>query len=407
MSQHWEDWPMSLRKFALEAFQGCETEADQDKVSAILENMLKKAFANGTVFSIDWSKQKLPDPGSSTSSSSFATNYNHGSRERSRKRSESRSRLSRERNSRKRSRSRSGSRTRLSRARSRKRSGSRSRSSRNRSKKYHNSNNIRSRSRSRSPTKSPKSPTSAPDQAITGTCQDLEKQYLRLTSAPDPSTVRPLNVLRKSLEMVVRYWQTANNRDYHYACDQLKSIRQDLTVQFIRNSFTVLVYETHARIALEIGDHEEFNQCQSQLKSIYQYVPSDNQYEFLGYLILYLIFTENTTEIQLTLSRLPCDSKYHPVIDHALKVRCAWSLQNYHRLFSLYKNAPAMSAKIMDWFIERERKQAIKVIMKSYRPNVPLEFVSSELAFHSIDDCLEFVNKHAPTKEPFFYFSNT
>jgi len=202
--------------------------------------------------------------------------------------------------------------------------------------------------------------------------------------------------------MVVRYWKTSSTRDYHYACDQLKSIRQDLTVQFIRNSFTVLVYETHARIALEIGDHEEFNQCQSQLKSLYEFVPSDDQYEFLGYLILYLIFTENTTELQLTLSKLPPDSLKHPVIDHALKVRRAWSLSNYHRLFSLYRQSPAMSAKIMDWFIERERKQAIKIIMKSYRPNVPLGFVSEELAFDSVDDCLEFATKHAQTKEPFF-----
>lgn len=204
--------------------------------------------------------------------------------------------------------------------------------------------------------------------------------------------------------MVVKYWQTnaSNNREYHYACDQLKSIRQDLTVQFIRNSFTVLVYETHARIALEISDQEEFNQCQSQLKSLYEFVPSDNQYEFLGYLILYLIFTENTTELQLTLSKLSLDCRRHPVVDHALKVRRAWSLNNYHRLFSLYKQSPAMSARVMDWFIERERKQAIKVIMKSYRPNVPLAFVSEELAFASTDDCLEFANKHAQTKEPFF-----
>lgn len=238
------------------------------------------------------------------------------------------------------------------------------------------------------------------DKVIVGTCKDLEKQYLRLTSAPDPSTVRPLDVLKRSLEMVVNYWRTSSNRDYHYACDQLKSIRQDLTVQFIRNSFTVLVYETHARIALEIADHEEFNQCQSQLKTLYEIVHSDARYEFLGYLILYLIYTNNTTELQLTLSKLSKECAKHPVVDHALKVRRAWSLANYHRLFTLYKQAPAMSAKVMDWFLERERKHAMKIIMRSYRPNVPIDFVSEQLAFENSDDCLQFANKHAAQLNP-------
>ncbi len=99
------------------------------------------------------------------------------------------------------------------------------------------------------------------EHTVVGTSSKLEKPYLRLTSAPDPKTVRPLVTLVQTLELLKKKWRTENN--YAYICDQFKSMRQDLTVQRIKNEFTVKVYEIHARIALEMGDLGEYNQCQS------------------------------------------------------------------------------------------------------------------------------------------------
>lgn len=70
---------------------------------------------------------------------------------------------------------------------------------------------------------------------VVGTSTKLEKQYLRLTSAPDPATVRPLRILKQTLELLKEKWN--NEQNYTYICDQFKSMRQDLTVSNIECVF--------------------------------------------------------------------------------------------------------------------------------------------------------------------------
>ncbi|KAF9200842.1 hypothetical protein BGZ49_008926 [Haplosporangium sp. Z 27] len=224
---------------------------------------------------------------------------------------------------------------------------------------------------------------------IVGTNTNLEKHYLRLTSAPDPSTVRPLHVLRETLELLKRKW--SNQENYAYICDQLKSVRQDLTVQRIKNEFTVAVYEIHARIALEKGDLGEYNQCQTQLKALYELNIPGRVMEFTAYRILYLLHTRNPSDIIAMLRSLTPAQKEDPAVRHALKVRTALASSNYQALFRLYLEAPNMGPFLMDQFVDRERVQAMARICTSYKPGVTLESLVDTLGYKSTGECLGFL----------------
>lgn len=247
---------------------------------------------------------------------------------------------------------------------------------------------------------------------VKGTCQILEKGYLRLTSPPKAELVRPQPILEKHLFKLKKKWikmmqsQGRNGfekdvkKDYDWFCSQMKAIRQDLTVQRIFNSFSIQVYETHARIALEVGDLNEYNQSQTQLKELYGMVATNgdrherqiglqNENEFIAYRIIYYVFlTRNKKydggsldllQIMLGLSSV---QRNDPCIAHALAVRVAVAENDYHSFFSLQDECPNMGSYLMDNMISHIRSIGLQRMVKSYFPSLPIDFCLKELGFY-------------------------
>lgn len=226
---------------------------------------------------------------------------------------------------------------------------------------------------------------------VVGRSQALEKRYYRLTSEPDPELVRPQHILQRAVKFLLAKLET---KPYSYIKDQFKSIRQDLTVQHLKNDFCMYVYETNARIAIENNDLGEMNQCLTQLEYFFDTIVKRNsnlnrtELEFNCYRILYMLMVQNHSEIFKIKYKLLKRKYSQP--DEVQKyefVRLAFDLHksmingNYKDFFQQveqFKGLPLAYKLVKDFLVEKEVIKTLNVISKSYR-KLPLEFISKQL----------------------------
>ena len=274
-----------------------------------------------------------------------------------------------------------------------------------------------------------------------GTSQSLEKPYLRLTTFPKAEDVRPLPVLERALQHIKARYHT--EEDFVWANEQLKSVRQDITVQGLRNNFVLEVYETHARLALEEGELNEFNQCQTKIKELTMgtgsgststsisdddntaaLTPSkkkskkskksamkllrqdeDVADEFAGYRLLYALVQKNwgdvNKELKVATALISAENRrVHEEKErdermsscrHAQLVVNSVIACDYHAFFVLYENAPHMSCYLMDFLLNRIRCGAYERIIAAFRPSISVESIRETLKFRDLEETRQFL----------------
>eukprot|EP00977_Amphora_coffeiformis_P024408 scaffold15735_cov152-Amphora_coffeaeformis.AAC.6 len=243
-----------------------------------------------------------------------------------------------------------------------------------------------------------------------GENQNLEKDYLRLTTFPRKEDVRPLSVLKKSLAHIKARYKESEDM-FEWCNSQLKSVRQDITVQGIRDNFVLQVYETHARILLEHGDLNEFNQCNTMIRSLREGMLVDDSLfqadrpkskkkkkkrckplqqtpeaadEFGAYAVLYAVVQRSWMSLKMELMRI------QPILrrtssngscQHAMSVMRAVLNNDYRSFFDLYDQAPHMSVYLMDFMLKRVRIAAYESIVAAYRPTISVDQLQEWLGF--------------------------
>ena len=66
------------------------------------------------------------------------------------------------------------------------------------------------------------------------------------------------------------------------------------------------------------------------------------------------------------LSTIRKEEREDPLVDFAIKLRSAWQIGNFVQIFRLYEVAPRFSGYLIEKFLPRERKRALKMIIKAY-----------------------------------------
>jgi len=168
-------------------------------------------------------------------------------------------------------------------------------------------------------------------------------------------------------------------------------VRQDMVIQHLRNANTVAIYEQSARIALLEDDLGEFYKIQSFLMNLYKDLPEscEHQCEFLAYRIFYWVVYNNTADLLKEIKNMSKEQRSNPAVKHALAVHSAIELSDYDTFFRLYPKTHNLGKCIAKHIKDKLRQRALRVVLRSYKPSIPLETLMKRLGFKPPPDSLD------------------
>jgi hypothetical protein len=229
-SPHPTKWPPNLNAYVIRAFSTCKNNVDREKMTKHLEMLISKVTSQGSLSTYSWEAEKVPDFDPQPGPAKAPTTT-----ENSAKRKNSRFAPAENESVTKKAKPVEPvtSSTNEDEALLQKRSDRfKTDSSKHQASQAHKKSSKLATKRQTQI--APSGEFDIESLRIKGTCESLEKDYFRLTSAPDPATVRPERVLRIAMLALKKKWR-ASAVDYIYMCSQLKAIRQDLTVQHVQS----------------------------------------------------------------------------------------------------------------------------------------------------------------------------
>jgi len=225
---------------------------------------------------------------------------------------------------------------------------------------------------------------------VIGKSQSLEKQYLRLTGDANPDMIRPLPVLKNSLEYCLSKFN--QNNEYEYIRDQLRSIRQDLTVQHIEDEFCAEVYEKTIFLSIEHKDWDNFNQSLSPLEVLYEngFGKDSNKEMIRAFKLIYLVGVNDKFGLYSYIPKLQKRDLEAPMVQIALKIWSYVSQRAWISFFELYKTVDHLTKNIMSIAADYIRKIAVNTISSAMRL-CSINDYTALLYFDTMDDTVQYL----------------